>query len=183
MCNWCLKKQFQLHFSKPYPNSTLINSCNASIIYSLLTGNDTDTILSYDEEVKVVDKNEDLKLLNIISSKENNTNNEYVNVSKIDYIEKTILKSLNELIGYQKRGLLWSIVNIKICGYLKQVQVVNFLDTADDYGEAEKILGKVVEPFRDEIIISTKVGVKNNIKSNLSYDYIKLACENSLKNL
>ena len=60
---------------------------------------------------------------------------------------------------------------------------VNFFDTADAYGEAEKILGKIVEPFRDEIVISTKVGVKNNIKSNLSYDYIKLACENSLKKL
>ncbi len=60
---------------------------------------------------------------------------------------------------------------------------INFFDTADAYGDAEKILGKVVEPFREEIVISTKVGVKNNIKSNLSYNHIKLACENSLKNL
>lgn len=60
---------------------------------------------------------------------------------------------------------------------------VNFLDTADAYGEAEKILGNVIEPFREEMIISTKVGVKNSTKPNLSYDYIKSACENSLKNL
>lgn len=60
---------------------------------------------------------------------------------------------------------------------------VNFYDNADAYGDAEKILGKIIKPYRDKVIISTKVGVKNNIKPNLSYDYIKTACENSLQKL
>ena len=60
---------------------------------------------------------------------------------------------------------------------------VNFFDTADAYGNAEEILGDVIKSFRDKVIISTKVGVKNNTKPKLSYDYIKSACEESLRNL
>lgn len=60
---------------------------------------------------------------------------------------------------------------------------VNFFDTADAYGEAEIILGKMIKPYRKNVIISTKVGVKNSMKPNLSSGYIKSACENSLKNL
>jgi len=60
---------------------------------------------------------------------------------------------------------------------------VNFFDTAEGYGDAEKILGKAVKSFREEIIIATKVGVRGGYKPNLSRKYILKACEGSLKRL
>ena len=60
---------------------------------------------------------------------------------------------------------------------------VNFFDTADAYGEAEEVLGRLLQPLRGNVIISTKVGVKRQTKANLSYEYIKTACESSLRNL
>ncbi len=60
---------------------------------------------------------------------------------------------------------------------------VNFFDTAEAYGNAEQILGEIVKPFREDIYIATKVGVKSGIRPNLSKDYIKKACEESLKRL
>ena len=60
---------------------------------------------------------------------------------------------------------------------------VNFFDTADAYGEAEEVLGRLLQPLRGKVIISTKVGVKHQTKANLSYEYIKTACESSLRNL
>jgi len=60
---------------------------------------------------------------------------------------------------------------------------VNFFDTADGYGEAERVLGETVKAYRDKIHIATKVGVKDGFKPNLSQEYIQTACENSLKAL
>ena len=60
---------------------------------------------------------------------------------------------------------------------------VNLFDTAEAYGDAESILGDAVRPFRDEILISTKVGVRSGFKPSLSRDYVKSACEESLKRL
>jgi aryl-alcohol dehydrogenase-like predicted oxidoreductase len=60
---------------------------------------------------------------------------------------------------------------------------VTFFDTAEGYGIAEKVLGKIIKPFRDEIVLSTKVGVKKGVKPNLSADYIQTACRDSLKAL
>lgn len=60
---------------------------------------------------------------------------------------------------------------------------VNFFDTAETYGNAEQILGKIVKPFRKNIYIATKVGIKDGIKPNLSKEYVKKACEDSLRNL
>jgi len=60
---------------------------------------------------------------------------------------------------------------------------VNFFDTAEAYGNAEEILGEIVKPFREEVYIATKVGVRSGIKPNLSKDYIRKACEESLKRL
>jgi len=60
---------------------------------------------------------------------------------------------------------------------------VNFFDTAEAYGNAEKILGETIKNYRDKVIISTKVGIRKNTKPNLSYDYINSACEDSLKRL
>ncbi len=60
---------------------------------------------------------------------------------------------------------------------------VNFYDTADAYGDAEEILGQVVKPFREEVLIATKVGVKESTKPNLSADYLQSSCEESLRRL
>ena len=68
---------------------------------------------------------------------------------------------------------------------------VNFFDTADVYGagHSEEILGKALEDYRDDVIIATKFGNtfdKEHRKitgTNLSPDYIRKACESSLKRL
>ena len=60
---------------------------------------------------------------------------------------------------------------------------VNFFDTAEGYGDAESILGETVNPFREEVHIATKVGVKGGIKPNLSCEYVTRACEESLERL
>ena len=68
---------------------------------------------------------------------------------------------------------------------------INFFDTADVYGagHSEEILGKALEDYRDDIIIATKFGNtfdkdrKKIIGENLSHEYIRKACESSLKRL
>jgi len=60
---------------------------------------------------------------------------------------------------------------------------INFFDTADAYGDAERILGEVVKPYRKDVYIATKVGIKGGVKPTLSGKYVKAACERSLKRL
>ncbi len=60
---------------------------------------------------------------------------------------------------------------------------VTFFDTADAYGDAEKILGDTVQPFREEVFIATKVGVKEKTRPVLSQAYLQSACEDSLDRL
>lgn len=66
---------------------------------------------------------------------------------------------------------------------------INFFDTADFYGlgHSEVLLGKVLKPFWNEIILATKVGHEllsdGTINLNYSKNYIIEACERSLKRL
>ncbi len=61
---------------------------------------------------------------------------------------------------------------------------VNYFDTAPSYGEdAEELLGEALEPFSQEILLSTKVGVIEGAKFDLSSGSIRLSCERSLKRL
>jgi aryl-alcohol dehydrogenase-like predicted oxidoreductase len=61
---------------------------------------------------------------------------------------------------------------------------VNFFDTADTYGEvAERMLGQAINPFRDEVYIATKVGVREGVKPNLTAEYVRNACQASLARL
>lgn len=69
-------------------------------------------------------------------------------------------------------------------------QGINYFDTADlyDYGVNEEIIGKVLSPIRDQVIIATKVGNRwNDQKDGWHWDpskaYIKNAVKNSLKRL
>ncbi|MFP4142998.1 MAG: aldo/keto reductase [Thermoplasmata archaeon] len=61
---------------------------------------------------------------------------------------------------------------------------VNLFDTAATYGEeAEKILGEVIEPMREDVVVSTKIGVDDEGKPSLSFNEVKEQCENSLNRL
>lgn len=60
---------------------------------------------------------------------------------------------------------------------------VTFFDTAEGYGDAEHILGEVIKGYREDVIIATKVGVREGIKPNLTYEYIEDACNQSLERL
>jgi len=71
---------------------------------------------------------------------------------------------------------------------------INMLDTADMYGagENEELIGKAVADRRDKALIATKFGVVRNREPeqkgyirmlNASPEYIKSACEASLKRL
>ncbi|MBU7046968.1 MAG: aldo/keto reductase, partial [Theionarchaea archaeon] len=60
---------------------------------------------------------------------------------------------------------------------------VNFFDTAEGYGNAERVLGETVKSYREDVLIATKVGVKEGVKPNLSDAYIRNACEESLTQL
>lgn len=66
---------------------------------------------------------------------------------------------------------------------------VNFFDTADMYGRghSEKLLGRALKPFRDQVLIASKVGFgqdeHGNRTFNESSDYIIQACDQSLQRL
>ena len=68
---------------------------------------------------------------------------------------------------------------------------VRLFDTADAYGcgHAERVLGKAVAPFRDGVVIATKVGLifdettRTGNGIDISPAYIRRACEASLRRL
>lgn len=61
---------------------------------------------------------------------------------------------------------------------------INLFDTADTYGpKAEEILGEAVSQFREKVNISTKVGIKEGYKADMSYDRVMSACDESLERL
>ncbi len=60
---------------------------------------------------------------------------------------------------------------------------IKFYDTASSYTGTEEILGRAIKPFRHDIVISSKVGVTEDNKINLSKESIKSHCESSLRKL
>ena len=67
---------------------------------------------------------------------------------------------------------------------------INYFDTADlyDFGLNEEIVGSVLKPYREKLIIATKVGNRwNNEKTSWSWDpsrnYIRKAVKDSLQRL
>src|SRR5271166_5403935 len=68
---------------------------------------------------------------------------------------------------------------------------INFLDTADVYGpyKNEELVGRAIKGKRDQVILATKFGIVRdptnpNIRGvNGKRDYVKKACEGSLKRL
>jgi aryl-alcohol dehydrogenase-like predicted oxidoreductase len=75
-----------------------------------------------------------------------------------------------------------------VAGYVRTLQRghelgVTFYDTAHAYGDAERILGEAVAPFRDEVVIATKIGMKEGVRASLAPDEIRASCEESLRRL
>lgn len=60
---------------------------------------------------------------------------------------------------------------------------VTFFDTADVYGPAEEVLGRVLAPFRDRVWIATKVGAGQDGKPDCSRAHIMASCDRSLRRL
>lgn len=68
---------------------------------------------------------------------------------------------------------------------------VRLIDTADVYGcgHSERVVGRAVAPFRDDVVIATKVGnvfdevTRTGGGSDLSPEYVKGACDASLRRL
>jgi aryl-alcohol dehydrogenase-like predicted oxidoreductase len=67
---------------------------------------------------------------------------------------------------------------------------INFFDTSDIYGpfKNEILVGKALRPYRDKVVIATKFGLMRNengewLGINGRPEYVKKACEDSLKRL
>jgi aryl-alcohol dehydrogenase-like predicted oxidoreductase len=65
---------------------------------------------------------------------------------------------------------------------------INFLDTADIYGDSEMKVGKAIKGRRDEVILATKFGFTSSVgsperKINGSPQYVRKACDASLQRL
>lgn len=67
---------------------------------------------------------------------------------------------------------------------------INFFDTSDMYGpfKNEILVGKALRPYRDKVVIATKFGLMRNengewLGINGRPEYVKKACEDSLKRL
>jgi aryl-alcohol dehydrogenase-like predicted oxidoreductase len=68
---------------------------------------------------------------------------------------------------------------------------VRFVDTADVYGcgHAERVVGRAIAPFRDDVVLATKVGLvfdevtRTGAGSDLSAAHIRKACDESLRRL
>jgi aryl-alcohol dehydrogenase-like predicted oxidoreductase len=60
---------------------------------------------------------------------------------------------------------------------------VTFFDTANIYGPAETVLCEAVRPFRDEVMIATKVGARADGKLDCSAAHVISSCEASLERL
>lgn len=61
---------------------------------------------------------------------------------------------------------------------------ITFFDTADSYGDlAETFLGKVIHPYRQNILLATKIGVRDGKKPDLSRKAVSTACNASLRRL
>ncbi len=84
--------------------------------------------------------------------------------------------------------------NTKSYGYKSEKQVlsiirhaikkkINFFDTADTYGETEKILGNLSKREKNKIIISTKAGWKPDGNRCFKAKYLEQQLDRSLKNI
>ncbi|MBN2113455.1 MAG: aldo/keto reductase [Acidimicrobiia bacterium] len=60
---------------------------------------------------------------------------------------------------------------------------VTFFDTAGNYGDAEAVLGAAVRPFREEVLLATKVGSPEGALPRLDPEAVAASCHRSLARL
>jgi len=75
----------------------------------------------------------------------------------------------------------WGPANIEECQKVIDYAIdsgVNFFDTAEAYGESEKILGELLKGKRDKVFLATKIGGQQ-----WDYDTVRKRIEGSLKRL
>jgi aryl-alcohol dehydrogenase-like predicted oxidoreductase len=60
---------------------------------------------------------------------------------------------------------------------------VNYFDTAAGYGDAEQLLGAAVAPFRQKVLLATKIAVGSDGAASLAPGAVRRACEQSLARL
>lgn len=75
----------------------------------------------------------------------------------------------------------WGPANIEECQKVTDYAIgsgVNFFDTAEGYGQSEKILGELLKGKRDKVFLATKIGAQQ-----WDYDTVRKRIEASLKRL
>ncbi|WP_037906384.1 aldo/keto reductase [Actinacidiphila yeochonensis] len=61
---------------------------------------------------------------------------------------------------------------------------INFVDTADAYGDSEEVVGKALQGRRDDVVLATKFGLGRELnRQGTSRRWITTAVENSLRRL
>jgi aryl-alcohol dehydrogenase-like predicted oxidoreductase len=60
---------------------------------------------------------------------------------------------------------------------------VTFFDTAEAYGDGERVLGEALGSRRSSAVIATKVGIRTGLEPRLSRQYVLEACDRSLRAL
>jgi len=83
----------------------------------------------------------------------------------------------NKSYGYKSEKQVLSIIRFAIS------KNINFFDTADTYGETEKILGKLSKKEKKNIFISSKAGRKPDGTRCFQSRYLEQQLDKSLKNL
>lgn len=89
--------------------------------------------------------------------------------------------SMGTAVGYGATDDVESIAAIRRAHELG----VTFFDTAEMYGwgEGERLLGRAVAPFRDEVVIATKFGLTPGFGADSRPEHIREVVEASLRNL
>ncbi|WP_182358477.1 aldo/keto reductase [Tomitella gaofuii] len=89
--------------------------------------------------------------------------------------------SMGTAVGYGPTDDAESIAAIR---HARELGVTMF-DTAEMYGwgEGEKLLGRAVAPFRDEVVIATKFGLTPEFGTDSRPEHIRAVVEASLRNL
>ncbi|MFH1329060.1 MAG: aldo/keto reductase [Actinomycetota bacterium] len=87
--------------------------------------------------------------------------------------------------GYALAGAYGAVNRGEFLTLLRRAHAlgVTLFDTAGNYGDAEAVLGEAVRPFRDEVILATKVGSPEGAPPSLRPVAVRAACRRSLERL
>jgi aryl-alcohol dehydrogenase-like predicted oxidoreductase len=87
--------------------------------------------------------------------------------------------------GYALAGAYGPVDRAEFVALLRRAHDlgVTVFDTAGNYGDAEAVLGEAVRPFRDEVILATKVGSPEGAPPRLDPPAVAASCARSLERL